>query len=122
LNIDAWRKRSEPALRIVSAEGKRRASGFGDHGGAPVAPAQAARAITHGDLEIEVMKDIPASPAPSDISTGTRANLNLHLHVWLDGWFHRAAHGALTFERAPTPRQQEVERLVLDVHARDATA
>jgi hypothetical protein len=50
---------------------------------------------------------------------GGGLNLNLHLHqIGLDGWFHRAANGELAFARAPTPTQQEVESLVLDVHAR----
>jgi hypothetical protein len=50
---------------------------------------------------------------------GGGLNLNLHYHlIGLDGWFHRASDGALVFERAPTPTQQEVESLALDVHAR----
>ena len=50
---------------------------------------------------------------------GGGLNLNLHYHlISLDGWFYRASNGELLFERAPTPTQQEVESLVLDVHAR----
>jgi hypothetical protein len=36
----------------------------------------------------------------------------------LDGWFYRAPDGEIVFERAPTPTQQEVENLVLEVHVR----
>jgi hypothetical protein len=63
----------------------------------------------------------------SDAETGSvtflkirrRAHLNLHLHlIGLDGWFHRAAGGALVFERAPTPNLLDVENVVLDVHGR----
>jgi hypothetical protein len=46
-------------------------------------------------------------------------NLNPHYHVIaLDGWFVRASDGAMHFERAPTPNQDEVEQLVIDLHAR----
>ena len=50
---------------------------------------------------------------------GGGLNLNLHYHlIGLDGWFHRASNGELVFERAPTPTQQEVESVALDLHAR----
>jgi hypothetical protein len=50
---------------------------------------------------------------------GSGLNLNPHYHlIGLDGWFHRDAAGQLAFTRAPTPTQEEVEALLLDVHAR----
>jgi hypothetical protein len=50
---------------------------------------------------------------------GSGLNLNPHYHVIaLDGWFQRAPDGQLSFTRAPAPTQQEVDALVLDVHAR----
>jgi Transposase zinc-binding domain/Putative transposase len=46
---------------------------------------------------------------------GSGLNLNVHYDlVGLDGWF---APDASTFTRAPTPTQQDVERLLLRVHA-----
>ena len=36
----------------------------------------------------------------------------------LDGWFLRASDGQLAFERAPSPRQNDVEGLLVAVHAR----
>jgi DNA-directed RNA polymerase subunit RPC12/RpoP len=50
---------------------------------------------------------------------GSGLNLNPHYHVIsLDGWFQRAADGLLSFTPAPAPTQQQVEALLLDVHAR----
>jgi hypothetical protein len=50
---------------------------------------------------------------------GSGLNLNPHYHlIGLDGWFHHDAAGQLAFTRAPTPTQEEVEALLLDVHAR----
>ncbi|MEY4509270.1 MAG: hypothetical protein RLZZ450_1392, partial [Pseudomonadota bacterium] len=50
---------------------------------------------------------------------GGGLNLNVHFHLLsLDGWFHRASDGQLTFERAATPRQSDVEGLLVAVHAR----
>lgn len=45
--------------------------------------------------------------------------LNVHFHLLsLDGWFRRTSDGALCFERAPSPRQADVESLLIAVHAR----
>jgi hypothetical protein len=50
---------------------------------------------------------------------GSGLNLNPHYHaIGLDGWFHRDATGQLTFTRAPAPTQDDVESLLLHVHAR----
>ena len=53
---------------------------------------------------------------------GGGLNLNVHYHLLcLDGWFHRRSDGQLAFVRAPPPSQTDVERLVVDVHARVMT-
>jgi hypothetical protein len=50
---------------------------------------------------------------------GGGLNLNVHFHLLgLDGWFYRTSNGTLAFERAPTPTQADVERLLMAVHAR----
>jgi hypothetical protein len=50
---------------------------------------------------------------------GGGLNLNVHFHLLsLDGWFHRASDGQLAFERAASPRQGDVEGLLMAVHAR----
>ena len=46
-----------------------------------------------------------------------RTSTHYHLII-LDGWFHHAAAGQLAFSRARTPTQEEVEALLLDIHAR----
>jgi hypothetical protein len=50
---------------------------------------------------------------------GGGLNLNVHFHLLgLDGWFTRSSTGELAFERAPTPTQNDVEHLLVAVHAR----
>ena len=50
---------------------------------------------------------------------GGGLNLNPHYHlIGLDGWFVRSGDGSLIFHRAPAPNQRDVERLVLEIHAR----
>ncbi|MFM2415360.1 MAG: hypothetical protein RL385_83 [Pseudomonadota bacterium] len=50
---------------------------------------------------------------------GGGLNLTVHFHLLsLDGWFHRASDGQRAFERAASPRQGDVEGLLMAVHAR----
>jgi hypothetical protein len=50
---------------------------------------------------------------------GSGLNLNPHYHlIGVDGWFHRGGAGQLGFARAPAATQQDVEALLLEVHAR----
>jgi hypothetical protein len=56
---------------------------------------------------------------PLSCKAGSGLNLTPHYHlIGLDGWFHHDAAGQLAFTRAPTPAQEEVEALLLDVHER----
>lgn len=50
---------------------------------------------------------------------GSGLNLNVHYHLLsLDGWFRETPDGTFSFVHAPTPSQEDVEKLVLRVYRR----